>query len=79
MNFATRLRELRTENELTQVELAELLEVHRITVSRWERATLLPGYSALIKVSTLFGVSSDYLLGLDRISDESKTDIRQSM
>ena len=65
MDFATRLKELRTENELTQTELAVLLDVHSVTVSRWERVALLPGSNALIKISSLFGVSSDYLLGID--------------
>ena len=69
MNFSTRLREVRTENELTQVELAELLEVHSVTISRWENSSLLPGMKMIIKITSLFGVSSDYLLGIDKLTD----------
>ena len=73
MNFGTRLREIRIENELTQVELAELLEVHSITISRWENSSLLPGVKMIIKITSLFGVSSDYLLGLDSPPDDDAT------
>ena len=73
MNFGTRLREVRTENELTQVELAELLEVHSVTISRWENSSLLPGMKMIIKITSLFGVSSDYLLGIDRPPDNDVT------
>lgn len=69
MNFAARLKEIRTRNELTQAELAILLDVHSVTVSRWERATLLPSCNVLLKLSNLFNVPSDYLLGIDKQSD----------
>jgi transcriptional regulator with XRE-family HTH domain len=66
MIFATRLKELRTQNELTQAELAIFLDVHSITVSRWERAVLLPSAKVLLKISACFNVSCDYLLGIDK-------------
>lgn len=62
MEFSEKLKELRSENELTQVELAEILSVHGMTISRWERGIAFPDIRVVIKLAMLFSISTDELL-----------------
>ena len=56
-------RDLRQERGLTQIELANILNVDQTTVSKWELGKALPETNMLIKLSEFYDVSSDYLLG----------------
>lgn len=60
-----RIRELRKSRGLTQVGLAGRLGVSQGTVSAWEAETVQLDIETLKKLSDLFGVSTDYLLGRD--------------
>ncbi len=62
MNFATRLKELREENNLLQKELADKIGVKRGTVASWESGRN-PERNAIEKLANLFNCSVDYLLG----------------
>ena len=64
MRFIERLKELRAELQLSQGDLAEILDVHLMTVSRWERGINSPSLRDIVNMVDLFGVSSDYLLGI---------------
>ena len=59
------IKELRKEKKLTQTQLAELLFVSQDTISLWELGKSLPDVENLVKMTKLFGVSADYLLGLE--------------
>ena len=61
--FAERLKELRLEKGLTQLQLAEALGVDRTTVMQWERNANETNFAMLIKIARYFGVSCDYLIG----------------
>ena len=50
-----------------QVELAKKLSVTKQTVSNWENDNIQPSIETLVRLSKLFGVTTDYLLGLDEI------------
>lgn len=63
MNLSKRIRQLRTEKGLTQQELADRLVVSRSTIAGYETDTKQPSYDVLVKMSYLFNVSTDYLLG----------------
>ena len=63
--FATRLRELRTERGLSMRDLAQKIATTDGAVSNWENDVNEPKISYLIRLSKFFGVSADYLLGLD--------------
>ncbi len=67
LNFvvAKNLAELRKKNKLTQLELAEKLNYSDKAVSKWEQGESLPGIEVLYKISKLYGVSLDYLVGED--------------
>lgn len=69
----------------TQKELADILFVNQTAVSQWERGATTPSNQLLIKLSELYGVTTDYLLGRDQKeptpipSDEQKIDEGQIM
>ena len=58
------IRELRLQRGMTQVDLAKRLGVSKSVVSSYENGVHLPPYDILIRLSALFGVSCDYLLGV---------------
>jgi transcriptional regulator with XRE-family HTH domain len=60
-----RLKELRKEKKLTQKELAEKINVTKLTISRWERGERVPKSDKAQKLADFFGVSIAHLLGYD--------------
>lgn len=60
-----RFKELRKQKGITQIELAQTLGVKQTTVSKWEVDRATPDYSTLIKLAEFYGVSADYLLGIE--------------
>ncbi|HIX09794.1 MAG TPA: helix-turn-helix domain-containing protein [Firmicutes bacterium] len=62
--FHERLKELRTEANLSQTELAKILGVNQRTISNWENGDRQPDFNMLEKIANYFHVSADYLLGL---------------
>ena len=62
MIFADKIIDLRKKNGWSQEELAELLDVSRQSISKWEGAQSIPDMNRIIKMSEIFGVSTDYLL-----------------
>lgn len=63
--YGTRIRELREEHGMSQAELAKALNVTQRTVSRFELEQHDLGTQIIIDLCRLFGVSADYLLGLE--------------
>lgn len=62
MIFADKLILLRKKAGWSQEELAEQMNVTRQSISKWEGAQSIPDLEKIIKLSQLFGVSTDYLL-----------------
>jgi len=62
MSFASKLQEIRVQNNISQEGLAEMLGVSRQSVSKWERGKGYPEIDKLICISERFGVSLDELL-----------------
>ena len=62
MTFSKKLSELRKRAGLSQEQLAEMLNVSRQSVSKWESQQTLPETEKLIVLSDLFHVSLDVLL-----------------
>lgn len=65
--FGQRLRELRQESGVGQVELSKSLGVSKGIISLWENGLREPSMSNLIAIARYFGVSIDYLVGLDQL------------
>ncbi|MDE7401183.1 MAG: helix-turn-helix domain-containing protein, partial [Clostridia bacterium] len=53
MIFAQRLKELRIESELTQVQLAEKVGCNQSMIARWEKGECEPTLSSLVKLSEI--------------------------
>ena len=58
-----RLKELRKEKKLTQKELADKINVSKLTISRWERGERVPKSDKAQALADFFGVNTAYLLG----------------
>lgn len=63
--FAERLRSLRLENKLSILELSKKLNVGHSSISRWENNQARICAEQLVVIARFFGVSTDYLLGLE--------------
>ena len=64
--FSERIKILREEKGISQAELAKRLGVNRSIVSAYENQTRLPSIQMLSKLSYLFNVSIEYLLGINK-------------
>lgn len=53
----------REQNKWTQKELAEQLKVSRSVIAKWENNHVIPDISSLLKLSTIFNISLDHLVG----------------
>lgn len=62
MILAEKLTLLRKQNGLTQMDLAERLNVSRQAISRWEVGAAVPRIDILIILSDLYGTTVDYLV-----------------
>ncbi len=61
--IGNKIKQLRKQRNISQVELAKHLGVSKSVISSYESSVHLPPYDVLIKMAWLFGVSTDYLLG----------------
>ena len=59
-----RIRDLREDKDLSQKNLAEILNISQSTYSRYESGYLDVPSEVLIALSSFYGVSVDYILGL---------------
>lgn len=64
MLFSKRLKELRQEKGLSQMELAVTLGISQSAIAKWELEKTEPTASAIITLANFFAVSTDYLLGV---------------
>lgn len=72
MTLSEKIYKLRTEQNLSQGDLADRLEVSRQSVSKWETGTSVPDLDKLIKLSEVFHITLDELI-LDRTSADTPT------
>ena len=82
MKFSDRLSKLRNENNLSRDDLAKKLGVSYSTVSKYETGTREPDFKSLEVISKLFGVTTDYLLGLTNdpsLTEKDEKDIAKRM
>lgn len=63
MEFSERLKNLRKQAHLTQVEVAEKLGISQQAYASWERGVKKPTQENLVKISQILKVSIDYLVG----------------
>lgn len=70
MEFSERLKKLRKDTGLTQVDVASKLGISQQAYASWERGVKKPTQDNLVKIAQVLNVSVDYLVG----NSEEKTD-----
>lgn len=65
-DFGLRLKELRKKKNLTQEQVAIRLNLTKASISGYENNTITPPNDMVVKLALMYGVSTDYLLGLDK-------------
>jgi len=75
MVLSEKLQSLRKQKGISQEQLAEMLNVSRQAVSKWELGESLPEVDNIVRLSEIFGVSTDYLLKLPTEVEGSMADV----
>ena len=75
MIIGEQIMKYRTAKGLTQAELAELLDVSRQTVTKWEADDSLPTIPKLIKLASIFNISVDLLLNGEKTQYDKIRDL----
>ena len=70
---AERIKALREARGWTQAELARRMSITRNGVNSWEQGLSMPSPACLVDLSKVFSVSSDYLLGVERLETVNVT------
>ena len=63
--FGKKLKELRQENSLRQIDLSLIMGVSKTTICQWETSKQEPSLEDIVKLSKYFNVSTDFLLDLE--------------
>lgn len=71
--IAERIKELRQARGWTQADLARRLSITRNGVNSWEQGLSTPSPASLVDLARLFSVSTDYLLGVERLNTVNVT------
>lgn len=71
--FKDRLREVREDRNITQVQMASILNMSSTGYGSYERGETEPNILTLQKICKILNVSSDYLLGINRDTDYVKS------
>lgn len=90
--FCERLKELRIERKLTQQEMADKMEVNRVTYTNWENDKREPRLDQIVELSTNLNATVDYLTGkedtnaldilpndVEKMTDDEKQDLEKQM
>lgn len=70
IKIGERLKELRKSKGWTQVQVATKMGLTDSVISFYERQERAPSPEVLIKFAELYGVSTDYLLGVEKVEDQ---------
>lgn len=64
MEFYKRIKELRIQKNMSQMELAKATGISQSAIAKWELGKTEPTATAIVKLAIFFGETADYLLGL---------------
>lgn len=70
---AERIKALREARGWTQAELARRMNITRNGVNSWEQGLSMPSPACLVDLSKVFSISTDYLLGVERLETVNVT------
>lgn len=74
---AERIKALREARGWTQAELARRLSITRNGVNSWEQGLSMPSPACLVDLAKLFSISTDYLLGVERLETVNVTGLNE--
>lgn len=77
--MSNRIKELREDRDLRQIDVAESTGIDQRTLSNYETGKTNPDSYSIIKLSEYYGVSSDYLLGISDINLRDMNDIAEEL
>ncbi len=78
IDLGNRLKTLRLSAHLTQEQVAKRIGITKAMISSYELSNRQPSYEILIKLASLFHVSTDYLLGLEKEKSIQVNDLTPS-
>ncbi|MDR0862250.1 MAG: helix-turn-helix domain-containing protein [Oscillospiraceae bacterium] len=64
IGIGEKIKTLRKDKHLTQQEVAQRIGVSKAMISSYELESRMPNYAILVKLASLFGVTTDFLLGM---------------
>lgn len=71
MEFVEKLKKLRTKRKLSQQEIATAIGIKRTTYTSYERGQNEPSLDMIRTFAIFFGVSADYLLGIEKTANQT--------
>lgn len=75
--IAEKIKELRMARGWTQADLARRLNLSRNGVNSWEQGLSTPSPAFIVELAKVFSVSTDYLLGVERLESVNVTGLRE--
>ena len=72
MNYYQRLKDVRTDRDIDQKKIAELLQTTQQQISKYENGKQMMGIDKYIKLARFYNISLDYLTGLIDIQRKVK-------
>ena len=73
------VKELREDHNYSQKEFSKMLGISEKTLYRYECGTHEPPISTLLKMSEIFNVSLNYLVGLDSLNINDVEDLKKEL
>ena len=74
---AEKIKRLREARHWTQAELARRMGISRNGVNSWEQGLSVPSPSCLVELAKIFSVSTDYLLGIEKLESINVTGLTE--
>lgn len=74
-----RIRDLREDRDLRQSDVANATGIDQKTISNYETGKTNPDSFAIIKLAEFFGVSTDYILGVEKANSDLVSDAEKKL
>lgn len=74
-----RIRDLREDRDLRQIDVAAATGIDQKTLSNYETGKTNPNSVAIVKLAQFFSVTADYILGLEEVNLRNKSDVAREL
>ncbi|MFI3326007.1 MAG: helix-turn-helix transcriptional regulator [Clostridia bacterium] len=79
MTIGEKIRFFRTEKGITQTQLAELSEIHPVSIRKYETNKMQPQSTQIEKIATALGINAVVLTGTTKLKFETAEDIMSAL